>query len=309
MMNRFEHRVALITGGASGIGRATALRLASAGATVVVADVQDMKAAAVVAEVEAAGGTAGAVHLDVTDEAGWTAAVADVLARFGRLDVLVNNAGIGDTAPIEDTEYATYRKVVDITSASVFLGQKAASKALHDSGNGAVVNISSMFGIVGGFGGGPGYAAKGAVRTLTKNTALGWATTGVRVNSVHPGSIDTSILGETDRNDARRGNAHGPARPGRRGRGRHRLPGQRRRIVRHRVRVRRGRRVRGALIGARPVRQDLQKRVSCMTPAPVPLRSEAVSRAPDRSGSSRPCSRSRVTSAQTSGSAVASSRA
>ena len=199
-MNRFENRVALVTGGASGIGRATVLRLATEGATVVVADVQDEKAAAVVTEVESAGGVAGAVHLDVTDEAAWQAAVAEVIARFGRLDVLVNNAGIGDTAPIEETSLSAYQKVVDVTSTSVFLGQKAASKALHDSGNGAVVNISSMFGIVGGFGGGPGYAAaKGAVRTLTKNTALGWATTGVRVNSVHPGFIDTPILGDTDR--------------------------------------------------------------------------------------------------------------
>ncbi|MET0303170.1 MAG: SDR family oxidoreductase [Microbacteriaceae bacterium] len=200
-MNRFENRVALITGGASGIGRATALRLAAEGATVVIADVQDEKAAAVVAEVQDADGAASSVHLDVTSESEWTDAVATVLERHGALHVLVNNAGIGDLLPIEETTLEGYQKVIDVTSTSVFLGQKAASSALRASGgSAAVVNISSMFGIVGGFGGGPGYAAaKGAVRTLTKNTALGWAAEGVRVNSVHPGFIDTPILGETDR--------------------------------------------------------------------------------------------------------------
>ncbi|RUR01035.1 SDR family NAD(P)-dependent oxidoreductase [Labedella endophytica] len=199
-MNRFENKVALITGGASGIGRSTALRLASEGAAIAVADIQDEKAATVVEEITAAGGRGVAIHLDVTVESEWNAAIAATLDAFGRLDVLVNNAGIGDLLPIEETTLEGYEKVISITSTSVFLGQKAASAALHADGGGSVVNVSSMFGIVGGFGGGPGYAAaKGAVRTLTKNTALGWATAGVRVNSVHPGFIDTPILGETDR--------------------------------------------------------------------------------------------------------------
>ncbi|WP_430593289.1 SDR family NAD(P)-dependent oxidoreductase [Humidisolicoccus flavus] len=199
-MTRFEGKVALITGGASGIGRATATRFAAEGGFAVIADVQEEKANAVVAEIEAAGGTASAVLLDVTSEEAWESAVAAVVAEHGKIDVLVNNAGIGDVAPIEETSYETYAKVVAVTQTSVFLGTKAAAAALKASGNGSVVNVSSMFGIIGGFGGGPGYAAaKGAVRTLTKNTALGWATSGIRVNSVHPGFIDTPILGETDR--------------------------------------------------------------------------------------------------------------
>jgi NAD(P)-dependent dehydrogenase (short-subunit alcohol dehydrogenase family) len=199
-MARFDGRVGIITGGASGIGRATATRFAAEGGAAIIADLQDAKAAETVQEIEAAGGTARAFHLDVTSEAGWADIVAFALSEFGRLDVLVNNAGIGDNEAIEATSYETYQKVVAVTQTSVFLGEKAAAEALKASGNGAVVNVSSMFGIVGGFGTSPAYAAaKGAVRTLTKNTALGWATEGVRVNSVHPGFIDTPILGETDR--------------------------------------------------------------------------------------------------------------
>ncbi|GAA3677877.1 SDR family oxidoreductase [Arthrobacter ginkgonis] len=199
-MARFDGRVGIITGGASGIGRATATCFAAEGGTAIIADLQDAKAAETVQEIEAAGGTARAYHLDVTSEAGWAGIVAFALSEFGRLDVLVNNAGIGDSEAIEVTSLETYQKVVAVTQTSVFLGEKAAAEALKASGHGAVVNVSSMFGIVGGFGTSPAYAAaKGAVRTLTKNTALGWATEGVRVNSVHPGFVDTPILGETDR--------------------------------------------------------------------------------------------------------------
>ena len=168
-MTRLEGRVALITGAASGIGRATAERLASEGATVVVTDVQD--------------------------EAGWQAAVERVLAERDRLDVLVNNAGLGDLAPIEETTLADWERTVAIDQTGVFLGMKSCGEALKASGHGSVINISSIFGTSGGFGVSPAYhAAKGAVRTLTKNVALHWATEGVRVNSIHPGFIRTPIL-------------------------------------------------------------------------------------------------------------------
>ena len=198
-MARFEDRVALITGAASGIGKATAKRIADEGGSVVVADVQDEAGRAVVEEIEHGGGKAVFVHLDVTDEDGWARAVDTTIDTFGRLDILVNNAGIGDTDPIEITTTDTWHKVVAVTQTSVFLGMKAAADALKESGHGSVVNVSSMYGIVGS-GVSPAYhAAKGAVRLLTKTTALGWATAGVRVNSVHPGYIDTPILGDTDR--------------------------------------------------------------------------------------------------------------
>lgn len=199
-MGRYEGRVVLVTGAASGIGKATSLRLAREGATVVVADIQDAAGEAAVAEIEAAGGRAVYQRLDVSDEDSWTAAMARVERDLGRLDLLVNNAGIGDTEAIEVTAKSTWDKVIAITQTSVFLGHKAASALLERSGRGAVVNVSSMFGIVGGFGTSPAYhAAKGAVRLLTKSTALGWVKRGVRVNSVHPGFVDTPILGATDR--------------------------------------------------------------------------------------------------------------
>lgn len=198
-MARFDGRVALITGGASGIGKATAHRIASEGGTVVIADVQEELGAGVVAEIEKDGGKASFVKLDVTDEGAWNAAVAEVVKTHGGLDILINNAGIGESTPLEDTTTETWDKVVAVTQTSVFLGMKAAADALKKSGKGAVVNTSSMYGIVGS-GVSPAYhAAKGAVRLLTKTVALGWAKEGVRVNSVHPGYIDTPILGDTDR--------------------------------------------------------------------------------------------------------------
>ncbi len=198
-MGRFDSRVALVTGGASGIGKATAKQIAAEGGSVIIADLQDDLGAETASEIEQAGGKANFVHLDVTDEQGWADAVATTVDTFGGLGILVNNAGIGDTEPIEVTTADTWNKVVAVTQTSVFLGMKAAGDALKQSGHGSVINISSMYGIVGS-GVSPAYhAAKGAVRLLTKTVALGWAKEGVRVNSVHPGYIDTPILGDTDR--------------------------------------------------------------------------------------------------------------
>lgn len=194
-MQRLEGRVALVTGAASGIGRATAERLAGEGATVVATDVQDEAGALVVKGIVELGGTALYCHHDVASEADWQSVVATTLHEFGHLDILVNNAGIGDLAPIEDATLDDYQRTIAVDQTSVFLGMKVAADALKESGHGSVVNISSIFGTSGGFGSSPAYhAAKGAVRTLTKNVALHWATEGVRVNSVHPGFIDTPIL-------------------------------------------------------------------------------------------------------------------
>jgi NAD(P)-dependent dehydrogenase (short-subunit alcohol dehydrogenase family) len=194
-MKRLEGCVALVTGAASGIGRATAHRLASEGAIVVVSDLQDEAGEQAAAELRGAGGEALFVHLDVTDENGWAGAVERVLAERGSLGILVNNAGLGDLAPIEETTLSDWERTVAIDQTGVFLGMKSCGDALKASGHGSVINISSIFGTSGGFGTSPAYhAAKGAVRTLTKNVALHWATEGVRVNSIHPGFIRTPIL-------------------------------------------------------------------------------------------------------------------
>ena len=194
-MGRLDGRVALVTGAASGIGKATAERLAEEGAAVLATDIQDEVGEAVAAGIRERGGQAVYAHHDVASEEEWVTAVERATSELGRLDILVNNAGIGDLHAIENTTKDDYDRTIAITQTSVFLGMKHAGDALKASGNGSVVNISSIFGASGGFGGSPAYhAAKGAVRILTKNVALRWATEGVRVNSVHPGFIDTPIL-------------------------------------------------------------------------------------------------------------------
>jgi NAD(P)-dependent dehydrogenase (short-subunit alcohol dehydrogenase family) len=192
----------MVTGSASGIGLATVERLSSEGAVAVVSDVQDDAGERAAAAIRDGGGEAMYVHLDVTDEEGWRSAVEQVVAERGRLDILVNNAGLGDLATIEETSLGDWERTVAIDQTGVFLGMKCCAEALKASGHGSVINISSIFGTSGGFGTSPAYhAAKGAVRTLTKNVALHWATEGVRVNSVHPGFIRTPILDQAKGTD------------------------------------------------------------------------------------------------------------
>ena len=196
MMTRLQDRVALVTGAASGIGKATAHRLAGEGAAVLVSDIQDTAGEAVAAAIRDGGGQAIYRRLDVTREDDWAAAISAVRDAFGGLDILVNNAGVGDIDVIENTSLEQYERTIAITQTSVFLGTRAAAELLKASSHASVINISSIFGASGGFGTSPAYhAAKGAVRLLTKNTALHWADDGIRVNSVHPGFIDTPILG------------------------------------------------------------------------------------------------------------------
>jgi NAD(P)-dependent dehydrogenase (short-subunit alcohol dehydrogenase family) len=194
-MDRLEGRVALVTGSASGIGKATALRLAQEGAAVLVTDIQVEQGETTTREIVAAGGRAAFCRHDVSSEADWETACARAADELGGLDILVNNAGMGDIKPIEETTLEEWNRTVAIDQTGVFLGMKVAAPYLKASQHASVVNISSIFGASGGFGVSPAYhAAKGAVRTLTKNVALHWATEGVRVNSVHPGFIATPIL-------------------------------------------------------------------------------------------------------------------
>lgn len=197
-MGKLEGRIALVTGGASGIGAATARRLAEEGAFVYVVDVQDDMGQQVAAELGP--GRGAYVHLDVADSGAWQELAGRIASEKGKLDVLFNNAGIGDHGTISEEGDEEYLRCVAITQHGVYYGMRYMHELLEASGNASVINTSSIFGITGGFGSSPGYAAaKGAIRTLTKNAALAWAKENIRVNSVHPGFIETPILGEFDR--------------------------------------------------------------------------------------------------------------
>jgi 3alpha(or 20beta)-hydroxysteroid dehydrogenase len=190
MTGRLEGKVALISGGARGMGAATGRLFVAEGAKVVLGDVlPEVKETAA-----AIGDSAHAVTLDVTDEASWQAAVAETESRFGKLDILVNNAGILLIKGIADTTEADFRKVQDVNVVGVFLGIREAAPAIKRAGGGAIVNLSSVEGL-----GGNKYviaycASKFAVRGMTKSAALELAVDGIRVNSVHPGGIDTPMV-------------------------------------------------------------------------------------------------------------------
>lgn len=192
---RMDGRTALVTGATGGIGAATVRRLAAEGAAVVVTDLDQDRCAALAAEVCEEGGVAEARALDVADEEAWRRVVASTVVASGGLHVLVNNAGIGYFTTVETETVETWQEVEAVTQRGVWLGMKHAGPAIEAAGGGAIVNVCSIFGTVGGFGSSFSYhAAKGAVRSMTKNAALYWAERGVRVNSVHPGFIATSTL-------------------------------------------------------------------------------------------------------------------
>ncbi|MEO6652541.1 MAG: glucose 1-dehydrogenase [Ilumatobacteraceae bacterium] len=195
MGDRVAGKVAIITGGASGIGRACAMRLAEEGATVVVTDIQDGLGEEVATEIESNGGTVEFLHHDVTSEEEWVAVVAGTVERHGGLDVLVNNAGIGIGCSIIEMALADWQRQQAINLDGVFLGIKHSIPAMRDSGGGSIINMSSVAGLKGSARLAGYNATKGGVRLLTKGVALECAQNRwqVRVNSVHPGIIDTPI--------------------------------------------------------------------------------------------------------------------
>ncbi|GEL96228.1 glucose 1-dehydrogenase [Cellulomonas composti] len=193
---RLEGKVAIVTGGARGMGEADTRRLVAEGARVVVGDVLDEPGAAVAAEL---GDHAVYTHLDVTDEASWAAAVDLAHERFGPVDVLVNNAGILAQGRIDETEPDTFRRVLDVNLTGVYLGIRAVTADMAAAGHGAIVNISSAAGLVGMQGLSAYSASKWGVRGLTKCAALDLGHLGIRVNSIHPGAIRTPMAaGVTD---------------------------------------------------------------------------------------------------------------
>jgi NAD(P)-dependent dehydrogenase (short-subunit alcohol dehydrogenase family) len=198
---RLSGKVAIITGGASGIGEATARLFAIHGASVVLCDLQDELGAGVAADIAAGGGTAEYRHLNVTNEDEWTALVDAVESKYGSIDALCNVAGIGfaidpatgASAPmaLPDMSLDSWNRVMTVNASGVFLGTKVVHGAMKRAGGGSIVNISSICGIVGSFGNAAYNASKGAVRIFSKSAALQYAKDEIRVNSVHPGFIAT----------------------------------------------------------------------------------------------------------------------
>ncbi len=196
-MGRVQGKIALATGGASGIGRASALLLAREGATVIVTDVQDDLGEDTVRKIKQDGGEAMYLHHDVTDEDDWIRVVGEIKACFSKLDVLVNNAGIAIAGPVTEMTLANWRRQQAINLDGVFLGTKHSLPLMRESGGGSIINMSSVAGLKGAAGLSGYCATKGGVRLFTKAVALECAAAKdkIRVNSVHPGIIETPIWG------------------------------------------------------------------------------------------------------------------
>ena len=194
-MGRMDGKVALISGGARGMGETEARFFAREGAAVVIGDIRDAEGEATAASIRAGGGQCRFVHLDVTQQADWQAAVDDAVSHFGALHVLVNNAGIGSSSfQIHEEPVDLWDRTMDVNLKGVFLGARTAIPAMLEAGSGSIINISSQLGIVGVPYNGSAYqTSKGGVRIFTKAAALQFADRGIRVNSVHPGPIVTEM--------------------------------------------------------------------------------------------------------------------
>ena len=198
-MNRVKGKVVIITGAASGLGEADALLLAKEGAKVVVTDIDEAKGSKVTEEIRREGGEAIFVKHDVTSEKDWENVIEKTLSEFGKLDVLVNNAGIQIIREVENFTLEEWRRLMSVNLDGVFLGTKHAIRAMKNSGGGSIINMSSAVGIVGTADNTSAYcASKGAVRLFTKAAALECSKAGrdynIRVNSVHPGVIETPLV-------------------------------------------------------------------------------------------------------------------
>jgi 3(or 17)beta-hydroxysteroid dehydrogenase len=197
LMDRVKGKVAIITGGAGGLGSATASLLSKEGAKIVIGDINEAGGEKVVREIKGLGGKAIFIKHDVSSEIEWSHAIETTLDRFGRLDVLVNNAGVILWKNIQETSLAEWRWLLSVNLDGIFLGTKFAMEAMKKTGGGSIINISSVAGLVGTVGTAAYHASKGGVRLFTKAAALECSKGGygynIRVNSIHPGVIKTPM--------------------------------------------------------------------------------------------------------------------
>lgn len=192
-MDRVDGKIALITGGGKGIGRTTAELLADEGAQVAITDIDEEAGTTTVDHITEAGGGAAFFEHDVSSEADWKRVVDAVQDTFGVPDVLVNNAGIYHIEPVDEMDIEDWKNLMDINVTGVFLGLKHCTPLMREHGQGSVINLSSVAGLIGLSGHTCYGASKGAVRTMTKDAAIELAEAGVRVNSLHPAYIDTQM--------------------------------------------------------------------------------------------------------------------
>lgn len=195
MAGRLAGKSALVTGGARGIGAACCTGLAREGAAVLVADVLDAEGEALAGAIRRDGGRARYTHLDVSDERAWASAVATAVKEHGGLHVLVNNAAIARNEDVESETLEGFNRLIAVNQTGAWLGMRAAVPEMRRAGGGSIVNVASIYGTVGGDGHALAYhASKGALRLMTKNAGIRYAREGIRVNSIHPGFIDTPMV-------------------------------------------------------------------------------------------------------------------
>jgi len=210
MSHRFAGRVAVVTAGGAGIGAATARRFAGEGAAVVVADLSGTRAEAVASSITASGGRAAAIKMDASDPEAVQRTIRLALDTFGRLDAMVNNAGLAEAAPLDRISLESWNRVIAVTLTSVFLGMKYCLPIMRAQGNGVIVNTASVSGTAGDYGLSSYNAAKAGVINLTRSAAIENARDNIRINCVCPGAIDTrgiQLLGRERADELRRQHA------------------------------------------------------------------------------------------------------